>query len=606
MMNQHINSILLKSKPARLLSPSRLLYFSFFVVVLASCATNKKIADSPSKKAVEKTVAIQRDSVIETSVADAIFMDAVKAKMLNKSDEAYKQFSLLASTGNLGATPHYELSRIWLEKNNVPKALSEIKLATQKDSANKWIQSQYADLLAYDGQYLKAAEVYRKLAMRERHPEEYLLREAMLFQKAQKYAEALKVLTLMEQYVGADDESTLLQKQQLYLQLNDVDGAAREVEKLINYYPQEPRYPLLLADLYLNNNVKKDIEAIYKNTEAKFPNEPAVQFALVQYYLKKKDSVQFQVYLEKAILNKDVPIEDRISLLVPFIELKGTDSAAKEMTFALVAKLAGQEPPTLDAVLLYADMLAADNRLDDALGQYKKSIDIDSTNVNAWQQVLFIHAARSQPDSLIAYGTRAVKNFPKEPLLFYFGGLGFLQAKQYDSAINYFNNTIALQTRNTANLLPEILVSLGDAYNSAGKFKLSDSCYREALSIQPDNAMALNNFSYYLSERGENLDEAEKMSAKSLKLRPDEATFLDTYGWILYKQGKYAEAKKYIRQAIDKTNNEADGTLWEHLGDIEYKLGNIQQAIIHWQKAKEKGDASEALIQKLKEQKLKD
>jgi Tfp pilus assembly protein PilF len=88
------------------------------------------------------------------------------------------------------------------------------------------------------------------------------------------------------------------------------------------------------------------------------------------------------------------------------------------------------------------------------------------------------------------------------------------------------------------------------------------------------------------------------MSAKSLKLRPDESTYLDTYGWILYKQGKYTEAKQYIQRAIDSGENGADPTLWEHLGDIEYKLGNAEQALEHWKKAQSEGEKSELLQQK--------
>lgn len=54
------------------------------------------------------------------------------------------------------------------------------------------------------------------------------------------------------------------------------------------------------------------------------------------------------------------------------------------------------------------------------------------------------------------------------------------------------------------------------------------------------------------------------MSKKSLVLQPDSKSFLDTYGWILFQQGKYAEAKTYIEKAI-KAGGEEDGTLFEHL-----------------------------------------
>ena len=108
----------------------------------------------------------------------------------------------------------------------------------------------------------------------------------------------------------------------------------------------------------------------------------------------------------------------------------------------------------------------------------------------------------------------------------------------------------------------------------------------------------LYNYSYYLSLRNKRLEDAEKMSKRSLELRPEEPTFLDTYGWILYKSGDYKKAKEYIQKAIDANNEGADGTLWEHLGDIYYKLNNKEKAVEYWKKAKEKGTENEQIDKK--------
>lgn len=93
------------------------------------------------------------------------------------------------------------------------------------------------------------------------------------------------------------------------------------------------------------------------------------------------------------------------------------------------------------------------------------------------------------------------------------------------------------------------------------------------------------------------------MSKRSLELRPGEATFLDTYGWILYKQGKYQEAKRYVEDAIKRTPD-ADGTLWDHLGDINYKLNNIDEAVKQWQKAKDKGTENNLIDKKIQDRKV--
>ncbi len=144
---------------------------------------------------------------------------------------------------------------------------------------------------------------------------------------------------------------------------------------------------------------------------------------------------------------------------------------------------------------------------------------------------------------------------------------------------------------------------LGDAYHQLENDKKSDENYKNALAIDMNNAPVLNNFSYYLSVRGENLELAEKYSKKSNELEPNNATYEDTYAWVLYKLEKYANALVWIEKAIQNGGGES-GEVREHYGDILFKLGRIDDAVIQWEKAKELGGASAFLEQKLLEQKM--
>lgn len=598
-------SVIYSGKPGRLQQPVRF-FLLILLTVLAACNSGKQLTGKGSAGVPDGNPRIQVAAAVlqNRDSTDGIFMEAVKARILNNKEEAFRKYALFSSLYPGNAAAHYELSRLWFERNNLPSALEEIRLALQQDSVNKWMQKQYADLLSFDGKYVEAAAVYERIASRERSPEDYLMREVILFQKAEKYKEALSVLDRLELYIGEDDETLIMQREQLYLAMNDVESAAGEIRKLIKFYPEEARYILMLAELYENNNIDEKARKAYEDAERLFPGDVSVQFALVQFYLKQKDEPKVEYYLEKAILNRDAGVEDRIGLLVPFIQYRGADTSARRIAFNLSRKLADQQPPQIDAVSLYGDLLLADGQAENALQQYKYILSLDSTKFPAWQQIMYIYTTRSENDSLIAYSERAVRIFPQMSMAYYLGGIGYMQLKKNTEAIDFLNKAIRFQTNNNDNLLSDMLVSLGDVYNTESRFSSSDSCYNVALILQPDNATALNNYSYYLSVRGENLEEAARMSEKSLKLRPGESTFLDTYGWILFKLGKYTEAKEYILKAIASNKENGDPTLWEHLGDIEYKLGNTQQALEHWKMALSKGEVSDSLQQKINEQKL--
>jgi len=143
---------------------------------------------------------------------------------------------------------------------------------------------------------------------------------------------------------------------------------------------------------------------------------------------------------------------------------------------------------------------------------------------------------------------------------------------------------------------------LGDAYNSTKAYEKSDKAYDEALVLNPNNYMALNNYSYYLALRKSNLEKAEKMSAQLAKNNPDNPTFLDTYAWVLYTREKFKDARKVIERAISTGN--ANATHFEHYGDILFKLGDVNTAVEQWQKARGMNANSEILNKKIANRKM--
>ena len=125
----------------------------------------------------------------------------------------------------------------------------------------------------------------------------------------------------------------------------------------------------------------------------------------------------------------------------------------------------------------------------------------------------------------------------------------------------------------------------------------------KALRKDPNNPLILNNYSYFLSLRAENLDRAAEMSKKSNLLQPRQASYQDTYAWILYQQNKYEEALEWILKALNN-GGEKSGVIVEHYGDILFKLGEEAKAIEQWNAALELGDHSDELPNKIKAKKL--
>jgi len=91
---------------------------------------------------------------------------------------------------------------------------------------------------------------------------------------------------------------------------------------------------------------------------------------------------------------------------------------------------------------------------------------------------------------------------------------------------------------------------LGDMYHEIGNDEKTFEYYDSCLVYKPDEPMVLNNYAYYLSLLQRDLDTAERMSRRSNELEPDNPTYLDTLAWVLYQQGRYAEAKQTMDRVV--------------------------------------------------------
>ncbi|HXS37820.1 MAG TPA: tetratricopeptide repeat protein [Flavipsychrobacter sp.] len=535
--------------------------------------------------------------------AERLYYDAVKAVMLDDDVQADSLFKIFIRVKPDEAAGYYELAKLSLQKKKENEAISYIKKAISLNDKNKWYKSLYADILANKEEYLEAAEIFNDLAKNEEYNQDYLLRAAMLYERSGKYKEALATLDKLIEESGPD-EDYLLQKQQIYIKQDDVDNAVKVVQQLIEQNPREGKYYALLGEIYDNYKFPQKADDIYKKGLQMAADDPTLQLSLAEHYRKNNDTAKYNEYVKKAILNKNLDAESQLSLLLPYLQNIGVDSVRKKEGLIIGEQLATQNENDAQVQAVYGDILAMNNEPEKATEQYKRAIFIDPSKFPVWQQLLYSYTDKKDADSLIKYSEKALKLFPNQAIINYLHGIGEMNKNNYTEAIKAINRAIDAQPEDNPQLLAEMYSTLGDLYYTIKEYTLCDTNFNRALQLDPNNATILNNYSYYLSERGARLEEAEKMSKHSLEIRVDEPTFLDTYGWILYKMGKYDKAKEYIQKAIDANPQNADATVYEHLGDVYYKLNDKDKAVEYWKKAKEKGINDPRIDKKIQERTL--
>jgi tetratricopeptide (TPR) repeat protein len=127
----------------------------------------------------------------------------------------------------------------------------------------------------------------------------------------------------------------------------------------------------------------------------------------------------------------------------------------------------------------------------------------------------------------------------------------------------------------------QVQFARGAMFERQKNFEAAEAEFRKVLATDPDNAGALNYLGYMLADRDVRLDEAQKMIKRAVELDPENYAYLDSLGWVYYRQNKLELAEDHLRRALEKMDS--DPTIHDHLGDIYAKQGKIREAIAQWQ-----------------------
>jgi tetratricopeptide (TPR) repeat protein len=192
---------------------------------------------------------------------------------------------------------------------------------------------------------------------------------------------------------------------------------------------------------------------------------------------------------------------------------------------------------------------------------------------------------------------------PDEMAFYYYQGMAYYRKEDHDHALEAFQNGISVITdESNPAIVSDFYAVMGDLLHQKNREREAFAAYDSCLQWKPDNIGCLNNYAYYLSELGQELDKAENMSLKAIKAEPKNGTYLDTYAWILFMQKRYSEARIYIDQAVQNDTTKSSVIL-EHAGDI-YALNNdMEKAMEFWLKAQQEDPDNKLLNRKIKRKK---
>ncbi|HNS17097.1 MAG TPA: tetratricopeptide repeat protein [Bacteroidales bacterium] len=531
----------------------------------------------------------------------ALFIDAKKEALLGNAIKAEAMFLSVIEKDPRRDAAFYELAKLYSLQNNLTDAriMAEKALALAPD--NHWYKELLAELYQRNQNYAQAIRLYDDLARDFPHDMEYRFQLAACYVFAGKFNEALGELDKIEARLGVSEE-IVRQKERLYLFMDKVEEAAAEIRKLILVNPGESRYYSWLAELYMSQGQPEKALEVYNQVAEKFPDDPYIHISLSDYYRKKGDKERAQEELKLGFSNPALDIDTKIQVMLSFYSMSELFEEIRPRAMELAQILVKTHPDNPKAYSMYADFLVRDRQFREARDAFYKVISLDSSKFLVWESLLRVEAELEDYDAMKRESQRMIELFPVQPIGYLFNGVARMQLKEYREAIESFKTGLGFVVANNL-LSSQFNAYLGDASYQAQDIPAAFEYYDKTLQLDPDNSYVLNNYSYYLSLRKENLDKAEAMALRATQLDPGNMANLDTYGWVLFMQKKYEEAEQWIKKALDQ-GGVNDPDILEHYGDVLFKLGKTNEAIHYWKTALEKGPGSGWLEKKVRDGKL--
>jgi len=523
------------------------------------------------------------------------YYEASKQKILGDYDKAIELYRKCLDQDPTDAASMYELASIYTEQGRVSDAAPLAVKAAELDPANKWYKLLLLEIYQTQGNYSDAGRIIDQLIVAEPDNIEYYEDDALNYIYNSDYKNAVKSYDILEQKLGINEDISI-QKEKIYIMMGKPEKAIEEIQKLSAAFPDEPRYLEMLAELYMTSGMYDQALEIYNQILKVDPDNPYINISLSDYYRKKGDKAKSLEYLKAGFANPNLDIDSKVSILLAYYSVNEIYNSYKDEAFELATILIRAHPDNPKAYSIYADFLVQDKRYEEARQAFRKVISIDSTKYLVWEQLLFVESELRDNIAMVDESKRALELFPEQPMLYLFAGAASFQLKDFKSAAKYFSNGQNFVVGNDK-MLAQFYSYLGDTYFQLKDNERSDDAYERVLKIEPDNVLVLNNYAYYLSLRDINLEKAEKMAKKAVELEPGNSSYQDTYGWVLFRLGKYEEAKEWVAKAID--SGEESAVVIEHYGDVLWKLDNKKEAVKYWEKAQKAGEGSEFLEKKV-------
>ncbi|WNB75272.1 tetratricopeptide repeat protein [Methylomonas koyamae] len=318
---------------------------------------------------------------------------------------------------------------------------------------------------------------------------------------------------------------------QLAGRAGDLAKAREYLEKAVKQAPNDKQLRKMLLEVLVSNRDYDDAIKLCQSVLDDKPDDPETLFTLALIHMQQNQVDKAENTLERLLSNPEW--EGQASFYLGKIEL---DQQRPEKALAWFDRVE-EGNYAFDADMAAVSLLMGQKRLDDVEARVKRM------EVKYPEQRLRILMVKAEL---------------------------YNQSGRYQEAFDALSLALKEAPDNRDVLYARALVA-----ERLDKLDVLEADLLKILEKKPDDVAALNALGYTLVDRTQRYDEAAKYLGKAIELQPDEPVIVDSYGWLLYKQGKLALALEYLRKAYEK---QPENEIAAHIAEVLWEMGDKKQA----------------------------
>ena len=379
---------------------------------------------------------------------------------------------------------------------------------------------------------------------------------------------------------------------EVYLSGGQNAKAEQVLEKAARSKSVDPDFWLSLAELS-SRNVLRDTSASLSEVElqrvgrllekagACGDKDPAALSKIGDLYVLTRQTDKALPFYRKVVDLKPSYPQIREKLAGCLIETGQTDGAIE-----VIEDLVKVNPLSVAAYDQLTQLYLKAGNQAKALASARQALLIEPQMLPRHLQVIDLLFKQKDYVSAAAALEDARNRFPQAGLLTYYHAVALSQIKHHDEAMRAFERALVEAGNSQPDLLnADFYFDYGAAAEQAGRYVKATELFRKSIELDPGNAARSYNYLGYMwIERSENLEEAGQLIHRALELEPANGAYIDSLGWLYFKQGKFNEALTELLRAAELLP-EPDAVVFEHIGDACDKLGRKAEAVLYWQKA---------------------